>query len=81
MELSKKVRDLNSTLETKKTESKQLFGRCRHLENQVSLSSNLKVVYRYGTLNFHIDIYIFQALCYHIEHSVRRFTQNLYINV
>jgi len=35
VELSKKVRELNASLEAKKTEAKQLFGRCRHLENEV----------------------------------------------
>lgn len=39
VELSKKVRELNASLETKKTEAKQLFGRCRHLENEVSMLS------------------------------------------
>ncbi|XP_067933505.1 coiled-coil domain-containing protein 13-like [Watersipora subatra] len=40
VELSKRVRDLNATLETKKTETKQLFGRCRHLENELAKVSS-----------------------------------------
>lgn len=44
VELSKKVRELNASLETKKTEAKQLFGRCRHLENEVSATRSLSSI-------------------------------------
>lgn len=45
VELSKKVRELNASLETKKTEAKQLFGRCRHLENEVCATRSLSLFF------------------------------------
>ena len=55
VELSKKVRELNASLETKKTEAKQLFGRCRHLENEVSATRSLSSIimpFKYGLFCF-----------------------------
>lgn len=40
VELSKKVRELNAALEAKRTEAKQLFGRCRHLENELAKTND-----------------------------------------